>query len=196
MSRRRLLGGLVTVGAACAAAGAGTMAAFSDTEESNDNTVQTGTLDLTLDGSSQSLTFLDVDGIAPGDSGSQSVTLGNDGTLPGTIDIVVEDVRDYENGIVNNESSQDSSSNQGELQKYVDVRPSLGGTRLVGWTSLASIQSLSLPYTYSTGITLDAQDTTDFTLEWRFNDPGDKTVNEAQSDSVEIDLGFVLVGGA
>jgi len=46
LNRRRVLGGLVTVGGAAAAAGAGTFALFSDDETSDSNTIQAGTLDL------------------------------------------------------------------------------------------------------------------------------------------------------
>lgn len=46
LTRRRVLGGLITVGAASAAAGAGTFALFSDSESSDGNTIQAGTLDL------------------------------------------------------------------------------------------------------------------------------------------------------
>lgn len=193
VSRRRVLRAIATVGGASAAAGAGTMAHFSETESSNGNTVQAGTLDLTLNGANQTVTFLDVGGIAPGDDGSQSITLGNDGTVLGTIEIILEDVRDYENGIVNNESSYDSPGDGGELQEYIDVRVSIGGTVIVGRQSLASIQSVSMPYTYQTGVGLAAQASKQFTVEWWFNDPGDKTVNEAQSDSVELDISFRLV---
>lgn len=45
-NRRRLLVGLIIIGIAAAGAGAGTMAWFSDTEQSADNTINAGTLDL------------------------------------------------------------------------------------------------------------------------------------------------------
>lgn len=70
LNRRRILGGIVTIGAAAAAAGAGTFAAFSDTENSNGNTVQAGTLDL---GSPTSSGF-GLTGLAPGDTVSGTVT--------------------------------------------------------------------------------------------------------------------------
>lgn len=46
LNRRRVLGGIVTIGAASAAAGAGTYAWFNDTETSSGNTITAGTLDL------------------------------------------------------------------------------------------------------------------------------------------------------
>ena len=47
LTRRRVLGGAATIGAASAAAGAGTFAYFSDTESSTGNTVDAGTLNIT-----------------------------------------------------------------------------------------------------------------------------------------------------
>ncbi|WP_136689927.1 TasA family protein [Halorhabdus amylolytica] len=193
VSRRRFLGSLVVVGGASAAGGAGTMASFSDAESSSENTVQAGTLDLELNGNDQTVTFLDVSGVKPGDDGFQSIQLGNTGSITGTIEIIVEDVRDSENGIVNNENSVDDTPNQGELQNYVEVRAEINGTEIRDWTGLDQLQSTPLPYTYPTGETIVPGSQRQFTLEWRFNDPGDKSVNEAQSDSVEMDLTFRLV---
>lgn len=44
LSRRKVLGGITTVGAASAAAGAGTFALFSDTSKTNTTTISTGTV--------------------------------------------------------------------------------------------------------------------------------------------------------
>ncbi|WP_423999270.1 TasA family protein [Haloarcula salina] len=70
MTRRRVLGGIVTVGAASAAVGAGTFAFFSDTETSSNNQVTAGTLDLT--GAANGA--ISISNAAPGD------TLPNTGT--------------------------------------------------------------------------------------------------------------------
>ncbi|WP_435180332.1 TasA family protein [Halorussus sp. AFM4] len=90
LSRRKVLGGLVTVGAASAATGAGTMALFSDSEQSTDNTIQAGTLDLTVGGSNSST--LNVSNIAPGDSGRTAIQVNNAGSLGGSLDVNVSDV--------------------------------------------------------------------------------------------------------
>lgn len=86
LTRRRLLGGIGTVGTASVIGGAGTWAAFRDDEDSNGNYVQAGTLDLTLSDSDES----DSDGVsgeitlqnaAPGDTFSGDITLKNAGSL-------------------------------------------------------------------------------------------------------------------
>ena len=90
LNRRRVLGALGTVGVASAGAGAGTFALFSDTESSTGNSVQAGTLDLTLsNGGSATLTASDV---APGDSGTSVLQLNNDGNLDGSLDVNVSNV--------------------------------------------------------------------------------------------------------
>ena len=70
LNRRRVLGGLITVGGAAAAAGAGTFALFSDTETSSGNTIQAGTLSLDAASSTQ----FPFTNIVPGWSATPSIT--------------------------------------------------------------------------------------------------------------------------
>lgn len=91
ITRRRALSGLVTVGIAGAAAGVGTTAYFSDSETSPGNAIQAGTLALGFD-SSGSFTY-NTD-LAPGESTTDSVTLVNDGTMEGSLDVSVGYVED------------------------------------------------------------------------------------------------------
>lgn len=90
LNRRRVLGALGTVGVASAGAGAGTFALFSDTESSTGNSVQAGTLDLTL-GNGGSAT-LSASNVAPGDSGSDVLQVNNDGNIDGSLDVNVSNV--------------------------------------------------------------------------------------------------------
>lgn len=64
LNRRRVLGGIVTVGAAAAAAGAGTFAYFNDTESSNNNEITAGTLNLTNAANGQ----ISITNAVPGDT--------------------------------------------------------------------------------------------------------------------------------
>lgn len=70
LNRRRVLGGMITLGGAAAAAGAGTYAWFSDTETSSNNTIQAGTL--TLSGVSNGV--FSATNIAPGQSAPSAGT--------------------------------------------------------------------------------------------------------------------------
>lgn len=85
VTRRRVLGGVATFGAASAATGAGTVAFFQDTETSSGNTIKVGTLDLAVrDGED---TGPDVSGVysisnaKPTDSVAARIQLSNQGTL-------------------------------------------------------------------------------------------------------------------
>ncbi|MHB9288138.1 TasA family protein [Halobacteriales archaeon Cl-PHB] len=70
LTRRRAIGGLITIGGAAAAAGAGTFALFSDTETSSGNTITAGTLNLT----GPSDATLTASNLAPGESVPSSGT--------------------------------------------------------------------------------------------------------------------------
>lgn len=72
LTRRRLLGGVTTIGVASAGTGVGTWAAWSDTVDSNDNRVEGGDLDLKVD---------DDDGYQDSVSGTWSVS----GLVPGGV---------------------------------------------------------------------------------------------------------------
>jgi len=185
-TRRRLLGAALATGVAGAGAGAGTMAAFSDSESSSNNTVQAGTLDLTLDGSNQTVTFFDVTNAAPGDSGQQSVALGNAGSVEGIPEIEVDAIRSTENGYYGSEEDQDGSPNDGELDEHLEVRVSIGGTPILPRTTADQI-SVGNSYTASSAIA--GGGSTAFTVEWWL--PSD-TSDLAQSDGFEFDLTFRL----
>lgn len=176
LSRRRVLGGLAATGLASAAAGAGTMAAFSDSESSTGNTVQSGTLDLTLDGGNSTVTFLDVGGAVPGDNGDGTVTLANAGSVSASpaVDIAAIDATDR------------SGTGSGQLLDHLAVAGTLGGTTV--FTRQPASQ-LSAGTTYSAGPALAGGESRVFTLEWWL--PQD-TPNSAQGDSVSLDLTFRL----
>lgn len=188
LTRRRLLGGLGTVAAASAATGAGTMAYFTDTESSTGNTVQAGTLDLKPDDGSE-ITFLDAAGVAPGDSGEQSIELANDGSIAGSLEIEILEVRDSENGFSGNENSVDDTDDQGELQEYLEIQVFVDGDPRTDWYYVSQLSAgRTLPLNEAVG----PGGTRTVTVEWRFEDPGDKSVNEAQGDSLAIDALFRL----
>lgn len=185
LSRRRVLGGLLTVGAASAAAGAGTMAAFSDSESSSGNAVSAGTLDLKLDGSDQTVTFLNEQGVAPGDSGQSVLPIENAGTVAGTLEIEVSNVESSENGYSGAENGQDNSPNDGELDEYLELRADLDGSRIIDWTYANQIP---VGQTYQL-TTLSGGASADLTVEWRLQSAD----NVAQSDGFSFDLTFRLI---
>ena len=76
--------GIAAVVLAAAALGAGTYAAFVDTETGPGGSLAAGTLDLTV-GSSGTTELFKASNIAPGYSQSTVLTLRNTGSLPGTL---------------------------------------------------------------------------------------------------------------
>ncbi len=194
LTRRRLLGGVATVGVAGVGAGAGTAALFADSEASTGNSLQSGTLNLTLDGSDASVTLLSEVDVAPGESGQATVTLANTGSLPGYVDVVVSASVYYENGCPGNEGSRDSTCNdpgpgEGELQDHLEVQARFqnGPDLWSGWDLAAN--RLGQGTVYSTDYQLAAGASDDFVLDWEL--PSD-TGREAQSDSIEFTLTFSL----
>ncbi|WP_396613720.1 TasA family protein (plasmid) [Haloferax sp. S1W] len=194
LTRRRLLGGILTIGTGSAAAGAGTVSLFSDTEEGT-GTVSVGTLDLAVGEDDNELTFLKEANVAPGDSGTSSVTLRNAGTLTGYLDIEVLGVTNDENGQSEPEEGNDSSEDDGELAGVLEVRVSLvdedgSKTYLCGGSSYTKLGSLfEADQTFDLDHELSAGETVDFVIEWRVpQDAG----NEVTSDIAGVDLAFVL----
>jgi predicted ribosomally synthesized peptide with SipW-like signal peptide len=125
LNRRRVLGGIVTVGAAAAAAGAGTVALFSDTEESTNNTVSAGTLDLGGDGTNSAVTTVSVSNVAPGDSGGGTTSLKNVGTIDGVVDLEFSTPTNNEGA---NPDAETDTGSPGDLGSVLEVTVSLGST--------------------------------------------------------------------
>lgn len=76
--------GIVALVVAAAAIGAGTYAAFTDTETGPGGTITAGTLDLTVGGTGNTELF-SASNIAPGFSQEVTITLNNDGSIPGIL---------------------------------------------------------------------------------------------------------------
>ncbi len=118
-SKKTLLSVLI-VGVVATVAGAGTWAAFSDTETSNGNTFTAGTLDLVVGGGA-SLPFA-VENVYPtatGDVGTISVT--NAGTIDGTLSFEIINVQDDENGVNDPESKMGDTDAAGELSSHLKI---------------------------------------------------------------------------
>ncbi|QLH84143.1 TasA family protein [Halosimplex pelagicum] len=197
LNRRRVLGGIVTIGGAAAAAGAGTFAAFSDSESSDGNSITAGTLDLTTGSNS---TIVNVNDVVPGTGPiAESLTLNNDGNISGSLDVIVDSVTSSENTVQEPEldsgdedASQEGTSNTtGELANELTLTLSLDGTEL--YSGLASgLQSGDLTSGNSgngENYSMTADSSANFEIEYSVDsDAG----NEIMSDSVQIDLTFEL----
>ncbi|AXG09976.1 TasA family protein [Haloplanus rubicundus] len=113
VTRRRALAGAALVGAIGASAGAGTAAYFSDDVQTEDNTIQTGDIDLRTNGNDSPTTTINVGPVGPGQSGSQSLSLNNVGSLNGYLSLVFG-----------------TPDNRNDLTEILEVTVSIGGTEI------------------------------------------------------------------
>lgn len=189
LTRRRLLGGLVTVGAAGAGAGAGTMALFSDEETSTGNTIQAGTL--TLDFASSG-TFSFSTSLAPTETTGDSLTLVNGGSLGGSLDVDVSYTE-------SDGSPNDTDMSGDAVAQNLKVETlTYGGTDLTAqlpgtgpWTlyDLANNAHGASESTQNDLINLaDPAGGTEFSIELRLGNVG----NDFQADGIAIDFTFHL----
>jgi len=105
------------------AAGAGTMAYFSDVETSSGNTFTAGTLELKLNDGDENVVMFTVTNVKPGDSGSAEVKLSGAGTLDGYLDITFSGVVDNDPTLTEPEDLVDDTvgDGQGELADNLHI---------------------------------------------------------------------------
>ena len=207
ITRRRMLGGVLTVGAASSAAGAGTVALFEDTEASTGNSVQAGTLDLTVDGDPANA-VLHVEDAVPDGSGTQSTTITNGGSLPGYLQFAITDFRSAENGVNEPEADDDEENDprgtgsgddrSGELGEHLELKMKLVAGETERWLVDDASIDVDGARTIAARIRLGERDlgelelspgeTVQLVAEYRLHNVG----NEIQSDSFEIDAVFGL----
>jgi predicted ribosomally synthesized peptide with SipW-like signal peptide len=185
------------LGAAGAVGAGGTYALLSDTEQSTNNSLTTGTLNLQAGGSESATTTFAAADLGTGSSGSASSTVTNTGTLDGYLNFSIEDIRNLENGIANDAESSASDENggqPGELSQYVTLRlgyddngnGSFGSGEVVAEGSLDGMENVQ----FKPNVPLGASASREFFVEWEIDEDAG---NEVQSDSVEVDFGFELL---
>ncbi|MCU4801481.1 CalY family protein [Halobacteria archaeon HArc-gm2] len=189
ITRRHLLGGLATVAGASAASGAGTMAYFSDTETSSDNTISAGTLELDFDSNG---TFAFNTALAPTQTTEESVTLVKGGSITGSLDVDVSYSESDGNNNDEDVSAQDvAESLEVETLDYGgDIRDQIDSSADPPTLhDLANNEHGADESTPNDLINLaDPGSGTPFTVGLRLKDVG----NEFQSDGVSITFDFYL----
>jgi len=197
LTRRRMLGGIAALGAAGAIGAGGTYALFVDTEQSTDNTLSMGTLDLHTAGNESATTTLNVSDLGTGSNGSAASTVNNAGSLDGYLNFDVDAIQDLENGVVNDVESDAPNENggaPGELSQYVTLRlgyddnddGTLDADEVVVDGALDGMEHVQ----FNPNVPISGGTSKDFVVEWEIDsDAG----NEVQSDSVEIDFTFELI---
>ncbi len=123
LTRRRVLGGMATVGAA-GAFGAGTWARFKDTEQKQ-ITVSAGTLDLKVDGNNGPIPVT-INDLENGEAAEDCETLTNVGNTPGgVLRFDIGDIVENENGRSEVEIEAGDDDDTGELADYLYIKGSL-----------------------------------------------------------------------
>lgn len=140
LTRRHLLGGIAMTGVAAAGAGAGTMAYFQDTETSNGNTIDAGTLDLKLgdgdetagDSTSDGVTgTLNASNFVPGNYVSGTVEATNAGSIAADhveVNFQASGTEAFGNGNDEADTLPDSASRMPELFRVVTLSYPEGGS--------------------------------------------------------------------
>jgi len=176
LNRRRVLGGLVTIGAAGAAAGAGTFAFFSDSESSSGNEVTAGTLDLSTptDGA------ISVTNAAPGDSipssGTTTITTTYDGTIdPIEVDFSVTNTEPASEGTEPSNSTDQSASAFAQQLTVDTANLTKNGSQHADLTSTQSVST--------------ADDLNGLSIDDAFG-------SVTPSDTVGLELAFTFDSGA
>jgi predicted ribosomally synthesized peptide with SipW-like signal peptide len=118
LSRRSALAALASIGVGSAAVGAGTFAAFSDSEQTDgtDDSLETGSLDLQFNTNKKGRFELTTNKLRPGDTGKESVTLKNAGSLNGTLSVTLDSITNTD------VSTPDSEPTGGQLSDALQMR--------------------------------------------------------------------------
>lgn len=208
---KRIILGAILAGVVTAGTIGVTRAYFSDTENSTGNTIAAGTLDLTVDGGNEAVTTFSLSNKAPGDSGLESTTLGNAGSLDGELDIdtsgVNDDACDPDGADDGTEFCDDNADlgDEAEMALYLDVDQSqdwsAGDVGLKSdETTYAFGEEQGLEYDQIDayggdfwdnvyGGLMAAGSSDDFSVDWRI-DAG--VGNSIQGDEVGVDFTFTL----
>jgi predicted ribosomally synthesized peptide with SipW-like signal peptide len=223
---KRVVFSLMTLAVVLSVAGAGSLAVFNDTETSTGNTFIAGTLDLKVYSKTNGWTWVDdphtpvvissaywnsaigsiINNMKPGDEGTITVPIRNDGSVDGIAKLQLSNLVDFENGANEPECTAeggtwidgspgtcigggtvgDPGPGQGELSQVLDVVIRYGTV----------VKASGTLYDLVAGGVIELGDlnagivdvvTMEFSID--YNAVG----NEIQSDSVDFDITFELV---
>lgn len=212
---KRIIFSLMTLVAVLSVAGVGSMAYFSDTETSTGNSFTAGTLDLKIwePGSSwvegdaipplvspaywHSAIGSIIDNLEPGDEGTITVPIRNDGSVDGIASLQFTNLTDYENGVNEPECIAEGGEwngtcsiggGEGELSEFLFVVIKYGGDQKAS----GYLDNLVAGGVIELGaLTADTQE--DVVMVFSLDYHEDNRDNIIQSDSVDFDITFGLI---
>jgi spore coat-associated protein N len=189
----RIAVGVAAVVLAAAAIGAGTYAAFSDTENGPDGTIASGTLDLVVGAAPGTVNLFSAANIKPGFSQDVSFTVSNTGSLPGTLTskltAVGADVTCTEPEYVAEGVGPNACAPGGNLQEQMTVAVTAGPNGPVAAVPMSQFLTTGLPLPG----TLGAGATANYTLRFVLPDLAGTVNNKVQGDSINLTSTFDLV---
>lgn len=183
--------GVAAVVLAVAAIGAGTYAAFVDTETGPGGTVAAGTLDLTVAGGGANLELIKVSNIQPGFSQNATITLRNVGTLPGGLTSTLQ-VTGADGVCTEPESEAEGKpvgtcSATGDLQNQLQVAVVRGPSTTTP-VPVSQFVGTGLPAPAS----IPAGATVEYELQFTLPNLAGVENNKVQGDSMTLTSNFVL----
>jgi spore coat-associated protein N len=184
LTRRRVLGGMATIGAA-GAVGAGTWAQYSS-EETIPVEAEAGTMDLEVKSSVSIPTT--VGPLAPGETFSKEFNFRNTGNVDANaLGLTLSQVSSGEGD--NTDDETDTGGN-GELDEQLEVRANKKGQHYFGSSSSYEDYNSVKGTEHSVTGAFSAGDSIPTTIEGRFKDISNN--NAAQGDTLTFDTVFVL----
>ena len=207
---KRILGLTIAALLVIGTVSGGTWAYFTDTEQSVNNSLTAGTLDLNIDGGDIAVTTFSASAVAPDDSGSGSSELSNVGSMDGELDITFSAITNtggaggtqYEDGVGNLgdiaeitvylDINQNGSFDAGDIElNTTGANPYANpGNTTLDYVTINSYDSVSYDAVIASMATGAADD---FRVLWRVLDTAG---NNIQGDSVSFDVTFVLAQAA
>lgn len=122
MNKRKMGFGILAVAVVAALATGSIYAFFSDTETSNNNSFQAGTLDLHVNDAVQwADAEIDINNVVPGTDGVRTIKLTNGGSIAGTVSATITTVED-DPGVTTEPEAELPTADEGELSENLDVQ--------------------------------------------------------------------------
>jgi predicted ribosomally synthesized peptide with SipW-like signal peptide len=190
MISKKILASVFVISMLAFAIGWGTYSYFSDTETSSGNKFSAGTLDLKVDGKDNPLdVYFNVADVKPGDSGSKTIALKNDGTIEGTAKIHIKNVANSEG---TNPEPETDTAEPGDLGKYLVLKIwyDAEGDGFEADDLIVTDEVNDLNSVLTTLGPLGAGQTRNVKIDWEL--PSD-VGNDIMGDSVTFDIEFSLV---